>query len=459
MDQARPGASIDRLACWPVGTVDDASRSDPGEPPRSPPRRSRSCSPAGARRRRRGEVDGRGFGHGVGLSQYGAPTGSPSTARATGQILRHYYANTKLGRERRCQRPRAARIGPGIDRLPRRLASLRRAVSTRRSATTFAAAGGGVELRAADGRKLEGCGGEGKAAAEAEDRRPRALPRQPSSPERPPAAACWSSTSSASTTTSGAWSRTRCPRRGRSRRCAPRPSSPAATALATERSGAASITTRHPQPGLRRARLGDAADQQSGLGDRGRGRQVRGETAITYYFSTSGGQTENSEFGFSGGSPVALPEVRQGPLRRRLAASHAGRERLSDAEMESELTGLFSGRLQRIEILKTGRLAADRPRPGGRLVGKHDGHRRHPASAARTWALDLGEVSKRGEQLSRRRRAAAGRRDRSRASRARRRPPPTHSRRAGGRPFARPRSSRSEIEQLTVLCSGPAGSA
>ena len=45
-----------------------------------------------------------------------------------------------------------------------------------------------------------------------------------------------------------------------------------------------------------------------------------GSIATTYYFSTSGGRTENSEFGFSGGSPRPYLKSVKRPLRRRLPA-------------------------------------------------------------------------------------------------------------------------------------------
>jgi stage II sporulation protein D len=79
-----------------------------------------------------------------------------------------------------------------------------------------------------------------------------------------------------------------------------------------------------------------------------------GETATTYYFSTSGGQTENSEFGFSGGNPVPYLKSVDDPYDD-VSPVHTWRLTLSDAEMESELDGLFDGRLERIEILEHGR--------------------------------------------------------------------------------------------------------
>jgi len=79
-----------------------------------------------------------------------------------------------------------------------------------------------------------------------------------------------------------------------------------------------------------------------------------GRPAVTYYFSTSGGQTENSEFGFSGGSRVPYLKSVDDPFDD-VSPVHTWTERLTDDRMEAELSGLFSGRLKRIEVLERGR--------------------------------------------------------------------------------------------------------
>jgi stage II sporulation protein D len=80
----------------------------------------------------------------------------------------------------------------------------------------------------------------------------------------------------------------------------------------------------------------------------------RGQLAITYYFSTSGGQTENSEFGFEGGNPVAYLKSVDDPYDD-ASPVHRWKERLSDSQMESKLGGLFQGRLRAVDVLQTGR--------------------------------------------------------------------------------------------------------
>jgi stage II sporulation protein D len=82
--------------------------------------------------------------------------------------------------------------------------------------------------------------------------------------------------------------------------------------------------------------------------------KYRGKPAVTYYFSTSGGQTENSEYGFSGGSKVPYLKSVDDPFDD-VSPVHKWTERLSDSQMESRLSGLFAGRLKRIEVTERGR--------------------------------------------------------------------------------------------------------
>jgi stage II sporulation protein D len=82
--------------------------------------------------------------------------------------------------------------------------------------------------------------------------------------------------------------------------------------------------------------------------------KYNGKTALTYYFSTSGGRTENVEYGFPGGSPVPYLKSVKDPYDD-ASPVHKWTETYSDSEMESKLGSLFSGKLKRIEILETGK--------------------------------------------------------------------------------------------------------
>ena len=79
----------------------------------------------------------------------------------------------------------------------------------------------------------------------------------------------------------------------------------------------------------------------------------RSKPAITYYFSTSGGRTESSEFGFSAGTAVPYLRSVDDPFDD-VSPVHDWTETFSDERIESKLSGLFDGRLKRIEVLKTG---------------------------------------------------------------------------------------------------------
>jgi stage II sporulation protein D len=76
-----------------------------------------------------------------------------------------------------------------------------------------------------------------------------------------------------------------------------------------------------------------------------------GKTAQTTYFSTSGGQTEDARYGFA--SPVPYLKAVKDPYDD-VSPVHNWRERFSDEELESKLNGLFGGSLQRIEVVETG---------------------------------------------------------------------------------------------------------
>ena len=80
----------------------------------------------------------------------------------------------------------------------------------------------------------------------------------------------------------------------------------------------------------------------------------RGRPATTYYFSTSGGKTENSEFGFSGGSSIPYLKSVDDPFDD-ASPVHTWTETLSDDQIEGALTGLFEGSLRKVEVTETGK--------------------------------------------------------------------------------------------------------
>jgi len=79
----------------------------------------------------------------------------------------------------------------------------------------------------------------------------------------------------------------------------------------------------------------------------------RGEVIAAYFFSSSGGRTENVEFGFPGAEPQPYLKSVRDPYDG-ASPDHRWRESFSRNEMSSRLDGLFRGRFQGIRVLKRG---------------------------------------------------------------------------------------------------------
>jgi stage II sporulation protein D len=77
------------------------------------------------------------------------------------------------------------------------------------------------------------------------------------------------------------------------------------------------------------------------------------QIATTYYFSTSGGETESIQFGFPGAAPVPYLKGVNDPYDRS-SPLHRWTVRYSQRRMESRLSGLFAGHLRRIKVLQHG---------------------------------------------------------------------------------------------------------
>jgi stage II sporulation protein D len=297
-------------------------------------------------------IEGRGFGHGVGLSQYGA-YGFAKHGSGYRDILDHYYTDTKVGKAA----GKRVRILLGAGGGSVGFTGARKACGERigsRRDYELALEGGGVVLRSAGGKRLAACGTEGQA-------------------------------SDHGTLRIGGFGRYR-----------------GNLVVRAERSGlvvinslgleayvkgvvANEVPSEWPAEALRAqavvARSYGLATERSGTFDHyddtrsqvygGKGsetkatnkavsatrRQVvkhQGRPAITYYFSTSGGQTENSEFGFDGGDALPYLKSVNDPYDD-ASPVHTWTVNLSDDEMESKLSGLFAGEIERIEVLRRGR--------------------------------------------------------------------------------------------------------
>ncbi len=78
-----------------------------------------------------------------------------------------------------------------------------------------------------------------------------------------------------------------------------------------------------------------------------------GEVATTYYSASSGGQTENVEFGFGGGDPIPYLRAVEDPYDTE-SPLHDWRRTFSQADIESRLGSNLKGSLQAIQVTKTG---------------------------------------------------------------------------------------------------------
>ena len=291
---------------------------------------------------------GRAFGHGVGLSQYGA-FGFAEHGRSYRQIIDHYYVHTDLDREGGNVR---VLLGSGQGTVG--FTGAGRACGKRiRSERhyTFGVESGDVVLRKQGGHRVAGCGDEGKASSGV---RIEGFGRYRGSLV---AHATGGNILVINQLQSEAYVKGVVPNEVPSSWPAAALEAQAVVArsygLATEGEGPFDhyADTRSQVYGGK-----DSETEETNRAVEATAKKIvtyRGEPAITYYFSTSGGRTENSEFGFAGGNPVPYLKSVKDPFDD-ASPVHKWAERISDDEMESKLSGLFDGRLKAIKVLKTG---------------------------------------------------------------------------------------------------------
>ena len=109
----------------------------------------------------------------------------------------------------------------------------------------------------------------------------------------------------------------------------------------------------------------------------------RGSVATTYYHSTSGGRTESVEHGFPGAAPVAYLRSVADPADR-ISPYHRWSERFTRRSMQRRLRGVVRGRLRAIAVTRRG----DSGRPYEVEVRGTKGRRRVLATVIRD-RLDL----------------------------------------------------------------------
>jgi stage II sporulation protein D len=312
------------------------------------------AGPASAEAKVKFKIDGRGFGHGVGMSQWGA-FGMASDGKSHKRILRHYYRGTKLKQTKTRNvgvllSVRSSSVGfSGAKR-----ACGRRVRASRSYVGELSPSGRRVRLEKPNGRKLTSCG-----------RKLGAVPKKKIviSGDGVYRGKLVARPDSGSLNVIN-----RVGLEGYLKGVVPDevPPSWPAKALRAQAVAARSYALATGVNGVgfklyddtRSQVYGGATSEESSTNKavrRTRGQVLKygGEVITAYFFSSSGGRTENSEYGFSGGSPRPYLKSVRDPGD---AASPYHRWKLSYSrgKMESLLGSRVKGKLKRIKITKRG---------------------------------------------------------------------------------------------------------
>ena len=308
-------------------------------------------------------IKGRGWGHGVGMSQYGA-YGFARHGRDYREILGHYYKHTKIGDAGR----RTIRVllasGPDSVRFSKASRACGKPLRSDHG-YRFKQSGSQVILRGSHGRRLAACGRTATATGHGTIR----VGGKGVYRGRLKAKAAGGGLRVINAVALNAYVKGVVPNEMPSSwpMAALEAQAVAARsyALATSGGGAFDVydDTRSQVYGGRDSesmRTNRATKRTSGEVVR-QGKQV----ATTYFFSTSGGRTESVQYGFPGAAPVSYLKSVRDPYDG-ASPYHTWTVRYSQDEIESRLSGLFSGRLRKIRVLKHG----DSPRiVRARVVG------------------------------------------------------------------------------------------
>ncbi len=308
-------------------------------------------------------VKGRGWGHGVGMSQYGA-YGLAQHGRGYREILHHYYRHTRIGHTG--SNTIKVLLGSGSSSVSFRKA--KRACGKRlrrRRGYRFKQSGSDVILKRAHGGRIANCGPSGTASGRGKIRiggkgiyrgRLKAKVSDGGLLVINPVGLQSYVKGVVPNEVPSSWPK-----------AALRAQTVAARSYALATSGAGDFDvyddTRSQVYGGK-----DSETERTNMATRhtaGLVVRYRKRVATTYFFSTSGGRTESVEHGFPGAEPAgylkSVPDPYDGA-----SPYHTWTVRFSQNEIESELSGLFSGRLRRIRVLNRG----DSPRiVRARVVG------------------------------------------------------------------------------------------
>ena len=295
-------------------------------------------------------VPGRGYGDGVGMSQYGA-YGLAQEGRTYRQIMRHYFTGIELERVEN-QRIRVL-LTSGVGSIPFSGAKQACGKQIHASRTyAFGLSASGVELRRAGGSRIKGCGQEGAAAGGdsvlwKENGRYRGK-----LVGRDVGGSLYVINDVALESYIGGVipgeMSTSWPAEALRAQAVAARSYGLATRIAGNGYDLYDDTRSQVYGGMRvETQATDNAIDATRrevitAGDR---------VAEAFFFSTSGGQTENSEFVYM--EPRSYLKSVNDPFDG-ISPFHRWQVRFTNAEMESRLGPYFAGRLQKIKILQTG---------------------------------------------------------------------------------------------------------
>ncbi|MDX6586581.1 MAG: hypothetical protein QOI31_1054 [Solirubrobacterales bacterium] len=299
------------------------------------------------------KIEGRGFGHGVGMSQYGA-FGLAQHGKSYSKILRHYYTGVNVGHAD--TRGVRVLIATGLGSV--RFESANKACGkdiNGNETYSFRLDSGNVTLRRPNGSKLAGCGQEGSARG--------------GDSVRFDGVGTYRGDLRARNVGGSLYAINKVGLEGYVQGVIPNESPASWPQAALRAQGVAArsfgLATRVGGDGYdlyddtRSQVYGGKSSETSATNEAAKktSREViksGGNVASAYFFSTSGGQTENSEFGFSGGSSRPYLKSVNDPYDD-TSPYHHWTVHYSQGEMESKLSGLFGGNLNKIDILKRGR--------------------------------------------------------------------------------------------------------
>lgn len=308
---------------------------------------------ASARAETTWEITGGGWGHGIGMSQWGA-FGYAKKGKSWKFILRHYYTHTKIGGA--SSKKIRVLLESGSDSVGFTDAT-RACGRDLDEGKTYTAVrdGSGVHLRSADGQDLGGCGDSlqatgGEAIRVIDEGAYRGtlvvVPRGDG----------------------GLYVVNKVTLEGYVQGVVPNemPSEWPAQALRAQAVAARSYGLATGVSGAPFDQYDDTRSQvyggfssetantnQAAKATAGKVVKYGGKVATTFYFSTSGGRTENIEHVFIGSDPKPYLKSVKDPFED-ASPYHRWKQTFSQAEMESKLGDLVDGSLQAIEVTKRG---------------------------------------------------------------------------------------------------------